>query len=102
MGQLHRLTAQELETLAYAAWHMRDVVDSPSQEEGAGESDDPSPFDGSGTLGGNGHGGWVELKMIPRSTKDGGTREYGPYKYRRRWVRRGGKLVCTSTYEGKA
>ena len=39
--------------------------------------------------------------MIPRTMKDGVTREYGPYKYRRRWVRRGGKMVCTSTYEGK-
>ncbi len=58
MAQLHRLTAEELETLACAAWHLRHVVDSPVREDADGSDDSVS----SATLGGNGHGGWVELR----------------------------------------
>ena len=100
---LHLLTVEELDSLIGAAQYMREVLSSPVVDDGEEEADvAPVPSGGDTTSPGhNGRGSWTELKMIPRPTKGGGRKLYGPYKYRRRWVQRGGKRVCTSTYLGK-
>jgi len=103
VDNLHRLGEDELVTLIRACQFLlnqRQADAGVAMSEPGGDGGLPPMSGSAASLSRNGHGGWIELKMIPRQTKRG-RKLYGPYKYRRRWVNKGGRRVLTSEYMGK-